>query len=222
MYLVMTTTSDSLTRKSCFDGIAKRSERFLICAVVSSAETYKTTSGCVACFVSTSVMSAVVSAAAICVSSVDLPMPGSPEMSTSDPVTRPPPRTRSNSRVPVEMRSWSSAETSDKSCGLPLPPTQFLFLACDAEPISRVPNAPQLGHDSAQFGPTDLLHVLHVKTIASAGAATSAGKSAGSKIGAAMTSTEGAAVTSRAPLSGAAGAVASVICRRDQKGVCSE
>ena len=32
---------------------------------------------------------------------VDLPMPGSPHKSTSEPLTRPPPRTRFNSPIPV-------------------------------------------------------------------------------------------------------------------------
>ena len=42
--------------------------------------------------------------AAACSSSVDLPMPGSPPISTSDPGTTPPPSTRSNSSMPVVRR----------------------------------------------------------------------------------------------------------------------
>ena len=39
--------------------------------------------------------------AAACSSRVDLPMPGSPPSSTSEPATRPPPRTRSSSPIPT-------------------------------------------------------------------------------------------------------------------------
>ena len=44
------------------------------------------------------------SAAAHCKSSVDLPMPGSPPISVTDPGTSPPPSTRSNSAKPVVQR----------------------------------------------------------------------------------------------------------------------
>ena len=50
--------------------------------------------------------------AAACSSSVDLPMPGSPPSSTSDPGTIPPPSTRSNSPMPVLSRSDAGASTS--------------------------------------------------------------------------------------------------------------
>ena len=43
--------------------------------------------------------------------SVDLPMPGSPPSRTSEPGTRPPPRTRSTSRMPSGRRSVSVAES---------------------------------------------------------------------------------------------------------------
>src|SRR5215472_17312193 len=43
-----------------------------------------------------------------CVSSVDLPMPGSPPTSSTEPRTKPPPVTRSSSVMPEERRgaSW--------------------------------------------------------------------------------------------------------------------
>ena len=50
--------------------------------------------------------------AAACSSSVDLPMPGSPPSSTSDPGTMPPPSTRSNSPMPVESRACCSISMS--------------------------------------------------------------------------------------------------------------
>src|SRR4051812_4255047 len=39
---------------------------------------------------------------------VDLPIPGSPPTSTADPMTKPPPVTRSSSRRPVAMRAADS------------------------------------------------------------------------------------------------------------------
>src|SRR5436190_762423 len=45
-------------------------------------------------------------------STVDLPMPGSPPMRTSDPGTTPPPRTRSNSPIPVVSRSATTVSMS--------------------------------------------------------------------------------------------------------------
>src|SRR5690606_16218960 len=52
------------------------------------------------------------SSAAVCRSSVDLPMPGSPPINTKEPSTTPPPRTRSNSAMPVETRCSSRTGTS--------------------------------------------------------------------------------------------------------------
>ena len=50
--------------------------------------------------------------ASACSSSVDLPMPGSPPISTTAPATRPPPSTRSNSSRPVGWRGVSRASIS--------------------------------------------------------------------------------------------------------------
>ena len=47
-----------------------------------------------------------------CSSSVDLPMPGSPPISTTPPSTMPPPSTRSSSSCPVGVRSVSTASMS--------------------------------------------------------------------------------------------------------------
>src|SRR5712671_7572457 len=57
------------------------------------------------------------SRAAHCSSSVDLPMPGSPPTSTTDPGTMPPPSTKSNSRRPVCHRSNPAAPTADNRTG---------------------------------------------------------------------------------------------------------
>ena len=53
------------------------------------------------------------SASSACSSSVDLPMPGSPPISTTPPATMPPPSTRSSSSSPVGWRSTSLASISD-------------------------------------------------------------------------------------------------------------
>ena len=57
-------------------------------------------------------------------SSVDLPMPGSPPSSSTEPGTKPPPVTRSNSPMPVAMRGAGSLAPprSDKAKTRPLPP----------------------------------------------------------------------------------------------------
>ena len=48
---------------------------------------------------------------------VDLPMPGAPPSSTSDPGTKPPPSTRSSSPMPVPSRSTAGASTSASGTG---------------------------------------------------------------------------------------------------------
>src|SRR3954469_12039754 len=57
--------------------------------------------------------------------SVDLPMPGEPPSSTSEPGTRPPPSTRSSSPMPVCSRGTRSTATSRSGTGraaAPAPP----------------------------------------------------------------------------------------------------
>src|SRR4051794_15487719 len=44
---------------------------------------------------------------AACVKSVDLPMPGSPPTNSTEPLTKPPPMTRSSSTMPDERRGAS-------------------------------------------------------------------------------------------------------------------
>ena len=59
------------------------------------------------------------SAAAACSSSVDLPMPGSPPISVTEPATRPPPSTRSNSPEPVGNRAASAVAAEPSVCATP-------------------------------------------------------------------------------------------------------
>ena len=64
-------------------------------------------------------------------SNVDLPMPGSPPISTAEPGTRPPPVARSNSSMRVRRRSAASAVPvrPTKSSLRPLPPPRPLGAA---------------------------------------------------------------------------------------------
>ncbi len=86
------------------------------------------------------------------VTSVDLPTPGSPPTSTSDPGTMPPPRTRSSSPIPVGIRSASSAETSasattSRGCAGALPRGEESVVRS-----SRiVPHASQAGQRPSHF-----------------------------------------------------------------------
>ena len=49
--------------------------------------------------------------------SVDLPIPGAPPISTTDPGTIPPPSTRSSSPIPLASRGISGALTSPSATG---------------------------------------------------------------------------------------------------------
>src|SRR5215475_4483983 len=57
-----------------------------------------------------------------CVSSVDLPMPGSPPTSSTEPRTKPPPVTRSSSAIPEERRgaSWLLPDSDSSANVRPL------------------------------------------------------------------------------------------------------
>ena len=79
--------------------------RSLICPWDSSPDPYRT----VPCFLQT--------AAAICSTSVDLPMPGSPLSRIRAPGTNPPPSTRSSSPIPVSRRDISSMAISVSAAG---------------------------------------------------------------------------------------------------------
>ena len=55
-------------------------------------------------------------------SRVDLPIPGSPPISVADPSTKPPPSARSNSAMPVGMRSGSDTSASSALSWIERPP----------------------------------------------------------------------------------------------------
>lgn len=84
-----------------------------------------------------------------CVSSVDLPMPGSPPTSSTEPRTKPPPVTRSSSAIPEERRgaSWVLPE-SDSSANVR--PLRLLRIETGTEPevssSASVFHSPQASH----------------------------------------------------------------------------
>ena len=63
----------------------------------------------------------------VCSNMVDLPMPGSPPISTTEPLTRPPPSTRSSSEEPLGWRGVSSVETSARVLTWAISPAQLLL-----------------------------------------------------------------------------------------------
>ena len=85
-----------------------------------------------------------------CNSSVDLPMPGSPPISTTAPCTSPPPSTRSNSATPVISRLSSCASMSLRRRNLPTPVIALKRLpaagAVSAMVSTSVFHAVQCGH----------------------------------------------------------------------------
>ena len=83
-----------------------RDARMRTCACDSSPEIYSTVLRSVANAVSLATLPAVSS------SNVDLPMPGSPAISVTDPGTMPPPSTRSNSENPVAILEMFSVPMS--------------------------------------------------------------------------------------------------------------
>src|SRR5690606_21310314 len=95
-------------------------------------------------------------AQSVCSRMVDLPMPGSPPISTTEPSTRPPPSTRSNSPEAVEKRGTSSTLTSARVLRLAWSPAQPARPEGGAAPSmmvsTRVFQAPQSPHWPAHLG----------------------------------------------------------------------
>ncbi len=73
---------------------------------------------------------------------MDLPMPGSPPISTSEPFTTPPPSTRSSSPMPVVVRPSASTGTSPMGTGR---------LEIEAAPTRMPPRAPGSGRSSTSW-----------------------------------------------------------------------
>src|SRR5690606_17211028 len=68
---------------------------------------------------------------------VDLPMPGSPPISTTEPLTRPPPSTRSSSEEPLGWRGVFSVDTSARVLTWASSPAQL--------PLRELPPLPPTG-----------------------------------------------------------------------------
>jgi hypothetical protein len=94
--------------------------------------------------------------------SVDLPIPGEPPSSTSEPGTSPPPSTRSSSPMPVVRRSTGAEPTSARRTGAAAPGARAEAAAAPRRATPRPPlpalaagairsstsvfQAPQVGH----------------------------------------------------------------------------
>ena len=137
MQVSLTIKKSSLSRFSL-------SARIFTCEQLSSAEKYKTRCSRDRW-------------AAICVSRVDLPMPGSPPSSTSEPETIPPPSTVSNSEMPEGVLSYLSNLTLVRRCARGAeysPPRAFAAAGFSSFTASSamVLNFPQAGHLPSHLG----------------------------------------------------------------------
>ena len=124
---------------------SSRSARSFICAADSSPLMYKTDAPAPAIL------------AAVCKRRVDLPIPGSPPSKIAERFVAPPPRTRSNSPIPVESLVFSCACTVASPTGrcfstasLPRPAGETLFLSIIIS--SKEFHSPHSGHLPSQRG----------------------------------------------------------------------
>ncbi len=134
------------------------SARERICDADSSPDTYST-------------RPPVCAAAAVCKSNVDFPMPGSPPTRTAERFMAPPPSTRSNSPIPVEMRVPSSGSTAVSGIGFVCsPPGNTDAPEAPADPpVSYSMNefhSPHSGQRPSQRGCV-YPHELHLKAVVS-------------------------------------------------------
>jgi hypothetical protein len=129
------------------------------------------------------------SVSAACSSSADLPMPGSPPISTTPASTMPPPNTRSNSGWPAGVRSTSAASISDSvatACVL-----AKNWQRCLAAPLgsamvsSSVFHALQFGHLPSHLGlaPPQALQTYWVLVRGFTGATVAAAKTQEGHVG---------------------------------------
>ena len=147
-------TSVSASSISSSLSTCSRAARSLICCSDSSPDTYRT------CAVFPRYEQ-------ICSSSVDLPMPGAPPTSTSDPATPPPPSTRSSSPIPVENRISFPTVTSRSFFGVlrATPRTAFWRAGAFLSSNSTIEfQAPHAGHCPCQRG-VSLPHSRQTNTV---------------------------------------------------------
>jgi len=96
--------------------------------------------------------------AAHCSSRVDLPIPGSPPISTALPGTSPPPSARSNSAIPVDLRTGSCVGALSGSNATARPPRErscFCENTVAGTSSTNVFHALQSAHCPCQRGETD-------------------------------------------------------------------
>src|SRR5690554_2821597 len=120
-------------------GNSKRRARIATCCCDSSPVTYKA-DRCWAILHS------------VCRRMVDLPIPGSPPINTTEPLTRPPPSTRSSSDEPLGWRGVSSVETSARVFTWAISPAQL--------PPREPPPLPPVGVVSMTVS-TRVFHARH-------------------------------------------------------------
>ena len=92
--------------------------------------------------------------------SVDLPIPGEPPSSTSEPGTRPPPSTRSSSPIPVDIRFTGAAPTSPSGIGTGLGETRRRRTPAPPARARRPARAPCARVD-ARRSSTSVFHSPH-------------------------------------------------------------
>ena len=98
--------------------------------------------------------------------SVDLPIPGSPPKRTKEPFTKPPPKTRFNSPIPVSILVSVLPTTLSNTCGEAF---SFMLFPVAVDLLStifcskNVFQAPQAGHFPSHLGDS-YPHSLHTKT----------------------------------------------------------
>jgi hypothetical protein len=136
----MAARSFSAEKSRSFDSRPRRRARIPTWASDSSPETYRTGPAASAARLAT------------CISSVDLPTPGSPPIRTSEPRTIPPPSTRLNSGSGSSSRSKSAASISLRRSARAGP------LAAGAVRTARPPAWPASRLSSRVFQPPHSAH----------------------------------------------------------------
>jgi polar amino acid transport system ATP-binding protein len=91
-------------------------------------------------------------AAVTCNNNVDLPIPGSPPISKTEPATKPPPQTRSSSLIPDFKRNVVSGIPSKPTKSILRPPFPPVAFGAEAEAVSEIIEKRLLkNHEGKQF-----------------------------------------------------------------------
>src|SRR5690606_14902764 len=97
--------------------------------------------------------------------SVDLPTPGSPPSSTTEPGTSPPPRTRSTSDHPVAIRSYDPSRASERVTAVA--GVALADFPAASPTSTRGSPEPHCGQKPIHF-PDRKPHVAHLKAVSDA------------------------------------------------------